>query len=109
VQSDSVSSFPFFSFLCFFWEGGGFFSSYGYIHVAGENEMKRKWEHKRKSCGASTPCTVYNSTQKKKNLCKILQLSRTFFFLDANAQKRNPRWRNSKKESQKLQTSERLD
>ncbi len=42
--------------------------------------MKGKWEHKRKSCAASTPCTVYNSALKQKNLCKILQLLRTLFF-----------------------------
>lgn len=72
--------FLFFPFFSFFWEGGGFFSSFWYIHVAGENEMKGKWEHKRKSCAASTPCTVYNSALKQKNLCKILQLLRTLFF-----------------------------
>jgi hypothetical protein len=109
VQSDSVSSFPFFSFLFFFWEGGGFFSSFGYIHVAGENEMKGKWEHKRKSCGASTPCTVYNSAKKKRIFAKFCNSHALSLFLDANAQKINPRWRNSKKESQKLQTSETLD
>lgn len=86
MQSDSVSSFSFFSFLFFFWEGGGFFSSFGYIHVAGENEMKGKWEHKRKSCGASTPCTVYNSAKKKESLQNFATLTH-FFFWDANTQK----------------------
>jgi len=80
VQSDSVSSFPFFPFLFFFWEGGEFFSSFGYIHVAGENEMKGKWEHKRKSCGASTPCTVYNSAKKKRIFAKFCNSHAQFFF-----------------------------
>ncbi len=67
--------------------------------MAGENEMKGKWEHKRKSCAASTPCTVYNSAKKKKESLQNFATLTHFFFGDANAQKRNPRWRNSKKES----------
>jgi hypothetical protein len=71
--------------------------------------MKGKWEHKRKSCAASTPCTVYNSAPQKKESLQNFATLTHFFFWDANAQKRNPRWRNSKKESQKPQTSETLD
>jgi hypothetical protein len=48
--------------------------------VAGENEMKGKWEHKRKSCGASTPCTVYNSAKKKRIFAKFCNSHAQFFF-----------------------------
>jgi hypothetical protein len=71
--------------------------------------MKGKWEHKRKSCAASTPCTVYNSAKKKRESFQNFATLTHSVFWDANAQKRNPRWSNSKKESQKLQTSETSD